>query len=907
MKTRHSSLVTRYLYLVTSYLLLVYLPSEASGAIVGEIEVHGLYSIEKKELLDLLDIGPDKPLDSIGIRQGIKRAFLKGIFEDISFEITDGEKAKVIIRIRERDFIQKISIDGHVNLSQKIVKKLLPLKEGQLMRYDLIENAKEKLRSEMEIRGFPYTAIHIEIERLKEPYRVQIHIHIDTGDPERIKNIQIHGAPEEIKDIMRLSDGDIYDQVTLGKDIERIKTYYKRNGYFKPVVGPYTYTEGTLDIFVNIGKRLKILIEGNRAISTKNLLKEMPFFETEDFRDELVEEAVQRILSLYHKGGYPFAQIAPVVTSGDEETDVNFFIFEGTEVKLRSISFRGVSLPENNLKEIMSLKERDFYNPDLIEGDTEEIEGFYNALGYLNAQVEEFQTNPPLPPLLKGGEGGFPNEMDIVIKVNEGLRTIIERVDIVEAHLVPEAEIRKVIGIKPGDIYNVVDISDERHRIIELYTTRGFTEAKVLTESKIENQKALITFRIDEGTEIVFGKTIITGNYKTGYKVITRELQYREGSPLNYHLIGKSRQRLYRLGLFTDVDMEVLDRYDSKKDILMNVKEGNAGVVELGLGYADYERFRGFFDLSYRNLWGMNKQASFRFEMSSIERRYILQYHEPWFLDLPLSFRTFLIREERKEINIDTRETRYRLTRHGVNAGVEKRLSDIVKMEFYYEFSLVETFDVKPDVILSREDTGTLTISGIRPGIVYDTRDNPFNPRKGILSGISVKLTSPVFLSETNFIKLIFHGSAYQELIRGIVIAISVRGGAAQGYHKTDELPLFERFFLGGRMTVRGYEQDTLGPEGSDGNPTGGNAFLMGNVEIRSSLGKGIGIAAFLDGGNVWIKAKDINPGDFKYTTGLGLRYNTPVGPIRLDYGHKLHREEGKSRGELHFSIGHTF
>jgi outer membrane protein insertion porin family len=108
-------------------------------------------------------------------------------------------------------------------------------------------------------------------------------------------------------------------------------------------------------------------------------------------------------------------------------------------------------------------------------------------------------------------------------------------------------------------------------------------------------------------------------------------------------------------------------------------------------------------------------------------------------------------------------------------------------------------------------------------------------------------------------------------------------------------------------MTVRGYEQDTLGPEGSDGNPTGGNAFLMGNVEIRSSLGKGIGIAAFLDGGNVWIKAKDINPGDFKYTTGLGLRYNTPVGPIRLDYGHKLHREEGKSRGELHFSIGHTF
>ena len=142
---------------------------------------------------------------------------------------------------------------------------------------------------------------------------------------------------------------------------------------------------------------------------------------------------------------------------------------------------------------------------------------------------------------------------------------------------------------------------------------------------------------------------------------------------------------------------------------------------------------------------------------------------------------------------------------------------------------------------------------------------------------------------------------------RGIVLAASLRGGIAQGYLKTDELPIVERFFLGGRTTVRGYEQDTLGPKGSDGNPTGGNVFLMENLEIRTSLGKGLGIVAFLDGGNVWLKVADIKPLDFKFTTGLGLRYNTPVGPIRVDYGHKLQREKGESSGELHFSIGHAF
>jgi len=266
-----------------------------------------------------------------------------------------------------------------------------------------------------------------------------------------------------------------------------------------------------------------------------------------------------------------------------------------------------------------------------------------------------------------------------------------------------------------------------------------------------------------------------------------------------------------------------------------------------------------------------------------------------------------LLREDRREINIDTRETRYQLTRYTATAGIEKRLSDTLKLELYYEVSHIKTFDVQPDVVLSKEDTGTLLISGIKPGIVYDTRDNPFDPKKGILSGISVKFTSPAFLSETDFVKLIFHGSTYHQLNKRFVLALSLRGGIAEGYRETRELPIVERFFLGGRTTVRGYEQDTLGPKGEDGNPTGGNAFLLANLELRTSLGKGIGFVTFLDGGNVWLKAKDIEPGNLKYTAGVGLRYNTPVGPIRIDYGHKLEREPGESRGEIHFSIGHAF
>ena len=118
------------------------------------------------------------------------------------------------------------------------------------------------------------------------------------------------------------------------------------------------------------------------------------------------------------------------------------------------------------------------------------------------------------------------------------------------------------------------------------------------------------------------------------------------------------------------------------------------------------------------------------------------------------------------------------------------------------------------------------------------------------------------------------------------------RGGIAYGFGKTTELPIVERYFLGGRSSVRGYEQDMLGPKGSDGNPTGGNAFVTGNVELRTDVGRNISIVPFFDFGNVWINTSDFSPTDLKYTTGIGLRYATPVGPLRVDYGYKLNRDD---------------
>ncbi|MBE0425982.1 MAG: outer membrane protein assembly factor BamA [Nitrospirae bacterium] len=870
---------------------------DAAGSIVSEIEIKGLYSIGKDELLYLLDIDRGKTINEESVRSGIKRAFLKGIFEDLSIETTGEEEVKVSIHVKERNVVNKIYINGDHPFSGKTMKELFPLKENQAMICDILNQAEKELKKELSLRGFPVAHVKTEIEKLKKPHRINIHLQIHSGKPVRIKKINISGTQEDIKAIIQLSEGDVYDQTILIEDLDRIKRHFKKKEYFRPVVGPYSFTDGVLNISVNSGKRLKISIEGNHKVSSRTLMKEMPFFVFEDFSDDLAEEAVHRMLSVYHIKGHPFAQVAPVITSKNDLILLNFFIFEGPGVKIQTISFTGTSLEEKRLKEIMSLKEGKAYNPDLIDADGNTLKAFYNALGYLNAVIEEFQTE----------YDEESNTIDILIRVNEGLKTEIENVIITGTKHTTEADVRKAVNIKPGDTYNEVDISDARFRVIELYNSRGFPDAKVTVMRDFHNNKASVTFQIEEGDEIHLGKTIIKGNYQTKYGAIKRELKHEECMHFNYSLLMEDRRKLYRLGLFTDIDIELLDRYDNKKDVLMKIQEGKAGAVELSFGYAEYERFRGILDVSYRNLWGMNRQASVRFELSSLERRFILQYYEPWFLNRPLPFRAFYLHEDKKEINIDTRETRYRIKRDTATAGIEKSLTDKLMSEVYYEFSVVKTFDVKPDVILTKDDTGTLIISGLRSGIIYDTRDHPFYPRKGILSGVSAKITAPVFLSETDFLKVMFYFNTYYEITRGIVLAASMRGGVAQGFFDTRDLPIVERFFLGGRTTVRGYEQDSLGPKGVDGTPTGGNAFFMENLEVRTSLGRGIGLVAFLDGGNAWLDLKDINPADFRFTTGLGLRYNTPVGPLRIDYGHKLQREKDESKGELHFSIGHAF
>ena len=206
------------------------------------------------------------------------------------------------------------------------MKNHFPLKEEQVMRYDRMEDAVKELKNALSERGFPHADIKLAVEKAGAPYRVNLLLTIDEGMPEIIKSIKIIG-PAEAKELIKIEEDDIYDQVKLRKEIDRIRLYYKKNNFLKPVVGPYTFSNGNLDVNIYPGKKLEVIFENNSALNSKDLIKEVPFFDAEDFRDDLVEEAVSRIISSYHDKGFPFVQVAPVITSDKDTVTLRFFYF----------------------------------------------------------------------------------------------------------------------------------------------------------------------------------------------------------------------------------------------------------------------------------------------------------------------------------------------------------------------------------------------------------------------------------------------------------------------------------------------------------------------------------------------------------------------------------------------------
>ncbi|HQA03772.1 MAG TPA: outer membrane protein assembly factor BamA [Thermodesulfovibrio thiophilus] len=853
---------------------------------IKKIEIEGLKSISEQEFLYLLGVKENESFNRDEITQGIKRVFLKGLFDDI---VVEHKEQVMKITVKEKPLINKIEIKGNEYFPEKFFIKLLSFKNGDRLKEVEIKRSQHNIEEALGKRGFINS--HVRIDRIFNENYVNITIFIEEGEPLIIKNIIWEGNFDEyVKAFLSLNIGDPFDTVLVEDFITTAQKYFTRQGLIDSEI-TYSFKEGELILKLVEGKKFNIEFKGVESLSTIDL-KNIAIAHFQDkLNENIIKDSVNSLITFYRSNGFLDVKIIPLLEESEDEWKIIYFINEGTRKLIEKIDIE-TSISTKELKNILFNKENEPYNPEELENDRQRIEEYLKTKGYYYAKA--------FPPKIKEEN----DRIQIFFKVEEGKQIKIKFINLEIKNDLLKSEALDVIQKYNEVLFNDAIFIEIKRKLREIYIKYGYSEVKVEGNYEIKNDEANINFQIDPGNKKYFGKSIILGNEKTKTSFIYQRLLSKEQEPYDPYIIEEERQALYKTGLFSRIDIQPQVK-DGSVDLIYNIEEAPAGAFEFGFGYGDYEKLKGVVGFSYINLFGLNKQIFSRAEISSLEKRIYVTYMDPW-LWKDLTFKSSVLFEKVEVKNIDTDDTMYRIRRYGISTGFEKKFLEHFKAELLYEATYAKTWDVMPEVVLSDKDIGKLFISGIKASLIYDSRDNPFDPKEGWLTGATSKLSNEFFGSELNFLKSSFYVNKYTELIRGLVLATSLRGGWAWLYGTTDYLPIYERYFLGGRDTVRGYDQNTLGPR-NNRQPTGGNAFLMGNLELRTSLGKNFFLVNFLDFGNVWKRASDVDATNIKYTTGAGLRYKTPIGPLRIDYGYKLNRKAGESRGEIHFSIGHAF
>jgi outer membrane protein insertion porin family len=387
--------------------------------------------------------------------------------------------------------------------------------------------------------------------------------------------------------------------------------------------------------------------------------------------------------------------------------------------------------------------------------------------------------------------------------------------------------------------------------------------------------------------------------------VVQRELAVREGELLTPQAMAETRRRLFRAAAFDRVQVGPADPDDHSdvRDVDVHLVEGKPGAVELGVGYAEKDGIRGLVDLSYRDLFRRGQQGSIRFRYGQLRRSVTLAHVLPWIGPYRVALHTRVIFEREDLISYD------RIT-WAVESGIRRPVWDDVVLTVTYRLERDRFPRLPADQVPVVAERRHVNVGSMFGSLVRDTRDDPFSPTRGTVLGATYEQGAHVLASQVQFAKVTMQAAGFLPVGRDTVLAGKVQTGRVRRLFASTEVPVSERFFMGGQSSVRGYSLDSVGVPGEtvvSGVPQGGKIMILSNLELRLGGSKGWGLVLFADAGNVWNHASSIGINDFRAGAGPGLEYATPVGPLRLDLGYKLDRRPGESVYRIHFTLGHTF
>jgi outer membrane protein insertion porin family len=770
----------------------------------------------------------------------------------------------------------------------------------------------------------------------------------DAADEEDIvRNIEIRFVgPETVNRSIIMAN----IQTAVGKPrsrdvIEQDVRNLINTGYFfdvrvleEPAVG------GVRVVFQVQGKATikEIVIEGEKRFKDTRLRKECSQKVGDSLDERKAHDDAQKMQDLYQKAGYPDVKVTYEVGL-DKDTGkaiLTFKVQEGERVYIKLIKFTGnKAYTAQRLCKLIKtrrhwwgswlagsgvLKEEDF------KEDLDKIRDHYHSNGYIDMDIRGTRI-----------QRVGPRWMVIYIDLFEGTQYKVGAVAIDGNRLFPTTELEKQLKMTTGKTFTPTGMSADQKALSDYYGARGYldTDVRTIRAPNVETGRIDMTYAIHEGELTYIEKVEIRGNSKTKDKVIRRELAVHPGEIYDTVRVDRSVDRLKNLGYFSKVeaDPEPTD-VPNHKDLAINLEEQRTGSVNFGAGFSSVDSLIGFVEMTQGNFdlfnWpsftGGGQKLRLRLQIGLKRQDEILSFVEPWFLDKKLSLGFDLFHHAANYLS-----TEYNEQSTGASLSLEKAFTEFLRGQIQYS---IQYISIDVDQSASPElqsQNNSLLRSSIAGTVTYDNRDSVFLTTRGTRTELNAEVAGGGLGGDVNVYKLNLQSSVFFPLPNQQVIellgaarvvdafgATEANGtnvtetvansngpvGSGSVRRRVDPVPIFDRLFLGGANTLRGFAFRDVGPRDVKDQPIGGNTSLNGTAEYSYPIIERVRGAVFFDVGNVFPNAYDVTVSDLKSDAGIGLRLNLPIGPLRLDYGYPIMTDRLTGRGgKFQFSVGYQF
>ncbi len=710
---------------------------------------------------------------------------------------------------------------------------------------------------------------------------------------------------EAIKRLLKAKEGELFSKKELSDDLKRVYNM----GYFDDIRVEATDVPGGKEVIFTVKEKptiSDISIKGN-IVLTDDKIKEALDIKTGSILNiHKVYNNVEMIEGLYKEKGYHNVRVTFKTESlkGDRAKLV-FAIEEGKKVLIKEIIFEGNdAYSSDHLQGLMKTSEKGFFswltssgelNQEVLDQDITKIAAYYHNNGYIQAKVAEPHIT-------------FEDEyIYITIKIEEGLKFGIGKVSMEGDLIKPEDELLSLIKINKEKIYNREVIRKDILTLLDVYSDAGYAYADVVPRVNEDpvRQKVDIAYAITQGKPVYFEKIIITGNTKTRDKVIRRELKVYEQELFSGKRLKQGSRNLYRLDYFEDIKVNTSrGSSDDKMNLHIDVKEKPTGAFSFGGGYSSVDHAFLMTSISQRNLFGRGQTLMLKASTGKRTTLFNLGFTEPWLFDIPLSAGFDLYNQERDYDTYDKKSTGGRL-RFGY------RITDYTRTSLYYgyEETNIEIEDEAEAAQEIKDMEGEFISSSVTGIVRRDSRDRVFNPTEGSDNSLSVEWAGGPFGGDIAFTKYVAESGWYFPLFWRTVGMLHGKAGFVTE-NRGGMLPVYERFFLGGMNSVRGFDWRDIGPEDPEtGDKIGGDKMIQFNAEFLFPLIKDAGLMGllFYDAGQAYNDDENFDLREVRESIGYGIRWYSPLGPMRLEYGYILDREPDEHKGRWEFAIGTLF